>query len=282
MKNPLVSVVITTKNEEKDIGRFLESMKKQSYENIESIVVDNNSKDKTKEIARKYTKKIYNKGPERSVQRNFGVSKAKGKYVLILDADMELTKNVVKSCIEVITDSKHKALIVPEKTVGDNFMAKVRDFEREMYMGDLTIEVARFFEKGVFKKFGGYDADLTGTEDYDLPKRISEKYSIGWSKEYILHHEENLTLFKQLKKKFYYANRSALYVDKHPDLIKTQGNMLFRKAYFRNWKKFIKKPLLGVSFIFIRVLETTAAISGYIKAVGFVKFLKTLLGMFNS
>ncbi|MBM3283586.1 glycosyltransferase [Candidatus Gottesmanbacteria bacterium] len=47
MNFPLVSIVIPTLNEEKNIGRCLESILDQTYKNIEIIVVDNNSKDKT-------------------------------------------------------------------------------------------------------------------------------------------------------------------------------------------------------------------------------------------
>ena len=63
---PLVSVVITTKNEEKNIDNCLESIKLQTYpqDRIEIIVVDNNSSDKTKEIARRYTNNVLNCGPE--------------------------------------------------------------------------------------------------------------------------------------------------------------------------------------------------------------------------
>lgn len=262
-----VSIIITTRNEEKNITRLLTSIKEQSYKNIEIVVVDNNSVDRTVEMARKYTDKVYNQGPERSVQRNFGVEKAKGKYVLILDADMELTPRVVESCIEKI--NKHKALIIPEKTVGKGFMASIRKFEREMYMGDATIEVARFFEKSVFNEFGGYDPELTGPEDYDLPYRISKKYSIGWADEYILHHEEGLTLPKQLKKKFYYASHGSKYARKHPELLLRQGILILRPAYLRHWRNFLKNPFLGVAFIVVRGLETIAAGLGFIKAMIF-------------
>jgi len=64
---------------------------------MEIIVVDNNSQDKTKEIAYRYTDKVYNFGPERSAQRNFGVKQAAGKYILYLDADMVLSENVMKN-----------------------------------------------------------------------------------------------------------------------------------------------------------------------------------------
>lgn len=278
----MVSVIITTKNEEKNIERLLTSIKKQKYKTVEIVVVDNNSQDKTVDISKKYTKNVFTKGPERSVQRNFGVSKSKGDYLLILDADMELTPNVISDCIKKIL--KYKALIIPEKTVGQGILAEVRKFEREMYMGDKSIEVARFFRRDVFLKLKGYDTELTGAEDYDLPKRIMDKYgddSIAWSKEWILHHETGLTLEKQLQKKFYYAKNSAAYAAKYPELVKTQGNMLLRKAYFKNWRKFLKKPFLASVFIFVRVLEAIAAIMGYISAVGFVGFIKTLQTLFK-
>lgn len=273
----MVSVIITTKNEEKNIERLLISLKKQSYSKIEIIVVDNNSTDKTIDIAKKYTQKVFNKGPERSVQRNYGVSKSSMKYVLVLDADMELEPDVIKDCLKNIQN--FKALIIPEKTVGRGFLASIRRFEREMYMGDNTIEVARFFDKKTFLDFNGYDVNLTGAEDYDLPKRIMNKFgetSIGWSKGWILHHESNLNLLRLLRKKFYYAKSSANYAKKHPDLISTQGNLLFRKAYFRNWRKFIHKPFLGFFFLVVRVLEATSAVLGYINAVGFKEFFKTI------
>ncbi|MBX4205657.1 glycosyltransferase [Candidatus Microgenomates bacterium] len=275
----MISVIIATKNEEKNIARLLESIKNQNYKDIEVIVVDNNSTDKTIQISKTYTNKVFLKGPERSVQRNFGVSKAKGKYVLILDGDMELTPNVLKNVLENL--GENKAMVIPERTVGTGFMASVRKFEREMYMGDPTVEVARFFEKKVFEEFEGYDPNLTGAEDYDLPKRISDKYSIGRSSEYILHHETGLTLSKQLQKKFYYAQKSALYAQKHPDLISKQGILIWRKAYIRHWKKFITNPLMGIALLFTRTLETIAATLGFIKAVGIIGFFKTVIQMFK-
>jgi len=102
---PIVSVIITTRNEEKNIENCLKSIKEQTYpqEEIEIIVVDNNSTDRTKEIVARYTEnpsgngfafhgvKVYNFGPERSAQRNFGVQEAEGKYILYLDTDMILS-----------------------------------------------------------------------------------------------------------------------------------------------------------------------------------------------
>ncbi len=267
MRNLLISIIIPARNEERNISRLIESINNQTYKNIETIVVDDGSTDKTVSIAKKMKAKVFSRGHlERSAQRNYGAEKSRGKYLVFLDADMELEKNVIKDTLKTALEKKYKLLIIPERTVGDNFVAKVRNFEREMYMGDFSIEVARFFQRDIFFEFGGYDLKLTGPEDYDLPYRISKKYKIGRSKEYILHHEEEATLSRLLKRKFYYAKKGATYAKKHPELILTQGNLLFRKAYLKNWKKFLKQPLLGISFIFVRTLEATWAVAGYISS----------------
>lgn len=281
-KEPLVSVIIPARNEAKNIARLLKSIKLQTYKRTEIIVVDDQSTDKTVNLALKFTSKVYKrKHQERSAQRNFGETKAKGQYLLFLDADMELTSEVIEECVKIAHEDHKKLIVIPEKTVGNGLLTSVRRFEREMYMGDTSVEVARFFDRKVFKEFGGYDLALTGPEDYDLPYRISKKYNIARGSKYILHHEDNISLYRLLKRKYYYAERGAIYASKHPELVKSQGNLLFRKAYLRNWRKFLLEPGVGVIFIFVRTFEAIAAILGFIKAVGIKNFIKTLLKTVN-
>lgn len=268
-----ISIVITTKNEEKVIGRLLESISLQTYKNHEVILVDNKSSDKTLAIGRIHNAKTYTKGPERSAQRNFGARKSHGLYLLFLDADMELSPNVLKSCADQIEKTKSKIVTIAETTVGGGLIARVRRFEREMYMGEKDYEVPRLFERQAFFEFEGYDTNLTGPEDYDLPFRMRKKYKSTRVNDYIYHHEENATLSSLLKKKYYYAGQGALYAQKHPELIKTQGTILFRGVYIKNWRKFIKSPFLGVCFLVVRILETIWAVSGFINKVGIKSFV---------
>lgn len=268
-----ISIIITTKNEEKVIGRLLESISFQTYKNYEVILVDNKSSDKTVFIAKKYNVKTYTMGPERSAQRNFGASKSHGSYLLFLDADMELSPNVLMSCIDQIENTKSKIVTIAETTVGNRWISKIRKFEREMYMDEPDYEVPRFFDRQVFFEFGGYDTNLTGPEDYDLPFRMRGKYKSTRVNDYIYHHEEYATLYGLLRKKFYYAGQGALYAQKHPELVRVQGTILFRSVYFKNWKKFIKSPFLGISFIFVRVLEMIWAVSGFINKMGIKNFV---------
>ncbi len=260
-----ISVIVTTKNEEKVLGNLLESIKHQSIRDYEVVLVDNFSTDKTLEIARKYGVRIFQKGPERSVQRNLGVEKAVGEYVLILDADMQLTKDVLFDGLEKFENETYGALVVPERSVGVGFWAKVKAFERSFYVGDSSIEAARFFRKDVFQKFGGYDTSITGPEDYDLPYRMRRKgVKIGRVRSFILHNEGNFSPLKSAKKKFYYASRARIYLKKHPELLSTQGNMLIRPVFIKKWKRLIKYPFLASCMFILKGLEMAAAALGFL------------------
>ena len=265
MKKPIVSAIITTKNEERVIKNLLESLKKQTYRPLEIMVVDNNSIDRTKEIAQKYTKFVFNRGPERSRQRNFGVQKASGKYVLILDADMELEPKVVEDCVGIIeNNSATKAVVIPERSFGIGFWAQCKALERDCYIGDETIEAARFFDKKTFLEFGGYDENITGPEDWDLPQRIRKKYNIGRIESFIHHNEGRLSLWRTMKKKYYYAQKFTVYMKKHPKIACQQANLFFRPAFFRHWRNLLRHPVLTLGMFYMRACEMLAGGFGYL------------------
>ena len=185
----LVSIIITTKNEEKNIGNCLESIRWQTYSQnlLEVIVVDNNSLDKTKEVAQKYTDKVFNFGPERSAQRNYGIKMAKGKYVMYLDADMILSPTVIEKAVEKLSPVSNiqcpvstippVALYIPEVILGNSYWSKVRRFERSFYDGTV-IDCARFVKKDIFEQTGGFDLNMTGPEDWDFDKKVRKIGSV--------------------------------------------------------------------------------------------------------
>jgi glycosyltransferase involved in cell wall biosynthesis len=173
MANPLVSIVVTTKNEEKNIGLCLKSITCQSYDNIEIIVVDNQSSDKTKEIAAKFTDLIYDKGPERSAQRNYGVSVSHGEYIIYIDADMILAPFVIESCVNEFKNSHLViGLYIPEIILGKGLFCKTRRFERSFYNAT-PIDAIRFVKKDIFLKVKGFDESFSGPEDWDFNRKVS-------------------------------------------------------------------------------------------------------------
>ena len=261
-----ISCIITTKNEGKVVRAFLSSIKTQNYKNFEIILVDNNSTDETVKTAKTFGAKIFTYGPERSAQRNLGAKKAQGKYVLILDADMILTKNVLAECVEKLEkDNNLGALVIPEKSFGKGFWAKCRVFEREFYVGEPAIEAARCFRKNIFLKFGGYDEKITGPEDWDLPLRMRKAgIKIGRIKSVIRHNEGRFSPFKSAKKKFYYASHAKVYLKRHPEMLLKQGNLLFRPVFFKKWRKLINHPILGTGMFLIKGMELTGGLLGII------------------
>lgn len=267
MKN-IVSVIVPTRNSAEYIEECLNSIIHQTYKEIELIVVDNNSTDDTKKISKKFTPHVYNKGPERSAQRNFGAKKASGKYVVFIDSDMMLDNNVVKECVERITNCK--GIIIPEISVGNSFWAKCKALERSFYLGVDWIEAARFFEKKTFDELKGYDENQTGTEDFDLPQRIKKKYgesSIVRIKSFIYHDEGNLSLIYTLKKKHYYAKTIQQYSANtgNADYFKKQANPLNRYAlFFSSPAKLVKNPIVGAGMLFMKTAEFAAGGLGYI------------------
>jgi glycosyltransferase involved in cell wall biosynthesis len=272
MNKPLVSIIVPTYNSDSYVEPCLKSICEQSYQHIELIVVDNNSSDKTKEIARQYTNHLYDWGPERSAQRNYGVKQSQGEYVLIIDSDMVLSKHVVKSCVETMLENHSlKTLIIPEESFGEGFWAQCKKLERSFYSGLDWQEGTRFFERRVYDELGGYDEEQTGSEDYDLPNRLEYRYgktSIARIKDIIYHNERRISLVNLCRKKFYYAATLHTYIKK----VENRDRLLKQTSFIRRYWLFLshpvklfKNPLLGLGMLFMKTCEIVSGVAGYIE-----------------
>ncbi len=216
-----VSAIVTTRNSGGSLEKCLSSIRKQTYTDVELIVIDNNSTDSTQEIARRYADRWEVGGPERSAQRNLGARLASGSLLLFLDADMELTAGVIGDCVRL--SGSYDALIVPEKSVGRGWLVRARAIERGTYTGSFIFEAARFVTKAAFIAVGGYDTSLTGPEDYDFEANLERSgLRVGHSTVPILHHEGENGLGQHLRKRTYYADSLRGYVKKHPDRARIQ------------------------------------------------------------
>lgn len=268
-----ISVVIPTFNEMDKIGNCLKSLSKQSYKDIEIILVDDCSKDQTVLIAEKTAISLrlslkiikLNKHKERGIARNIGAKKSTGDYLLFIDADMKIGKNVISECIKLVHYNYNiKAVIIPEESFGEGFWAKCKQLEKNCYLGDDRIEAARFFEKKAFWNVGGWDKKMVSGEDWDLTRRVRSKYKVGRIKSFIYHNEYKLTLWKAIKKKFYYASVSGIYLEKNPLSILSIIFFVFRPAYLKNWRLILADPIHGAGMFFLKGLELIAGFLGYL------------------
>ncbi len=280
----VVSVIITSRNEEKNIYNLLKSLKLQTYSNIEVTLVDNFSTDKTLEISKQFNINIIPHGKERSEQRNIGFTNCNGKYGLYLDADMILTPNLINSLVETIQVSKESGLYIKEKILGKSLFNLSRDFERQFYE-ESSIDAIRFFSIESFRKLGGFDENITGQEDWDFSQRYREKYKtkilekfidkklIIENKEFynqfidlrkiksecILHNEINLTLQQHISKKKYYLKTLNVYKKKYEKNKSFKDQFTFggrlRTIYnSNNFFQLFLKPHLTLLFIIFKIL----------------------------
>lgn len=105
--NPLVSIIVAAYNEEKNIGKCIESLTKQTYDNIEIIVVNDGSEDGTKEQVEKFCEidnrilLLTQQNQGVSAARNLGIKVCKGEWVMFADADDEYDIDAIKLCLQV-------------------------------------------------------------------------------------------------------------------------------------------------------------------------------------
>ncbi len=199
------SIVITTRNEEANIGRLLRSIASSDFDMSRVIVVDNHSSDATQRIVAELGAQLIVAGPERSAQRNLGVTNCSTEYVMVLDADMELSKGLLAEVQRLISERRPLSIVMPEMSVGDGWIAEARKAERGRYTDDLSICAARVFKVSEFLSAGGYDLRVTGPEDWWLARKIYERQAPEITKEPILHHEGKPGARDTAKKYFKYG-----------------------------------------------------------------------------
>jgi len=179
---PLVSVIITTKNEEKHIESCLRSIKNQTYPNIEIIVSDSCSSDDTVNIAKKYADKVVVKKTNISEGKNFGAKYAKGKYFVFLDADVILEKKWIRNALKRL-HSKNVAMVIGRFNFLENTLrTRIYEWVWKLFLFTcykigiphtqigctLGVKRSKFFD------VNGFRNDLIIAEDIDFARRIKK------------------------------------------------------------------------------------------------------------
>ena len=260
--SPLISVIVPTKNEEKNIGRLINSIQKThgySKDKIEIIVVDNpGTTDKTREIANQFGNvELFIQGPERSSQRNLGASKAKGQYLYFVDADMEFGPDTLNKI--VVKLSPQTTLIVPEQIPGNSIYCRAINVEKQIYKSNPKISAARIMTKVKFTQVGGYDTEMVSGEDWDLYKRLQDSgLKVDFVDSHILHNEQDLTFWSSISKKIYYAKKLKNYKVG----IQTEVNPIYRIAILFGKPQVIFSDF--VAWVYLVLLKMTQFGVGFV------------------
>lgn len=266
---PLVSVVVPTFNSEGFLERCLASVRGQTYPNIEVIVVDNYSTDRTREIAKKCADLVLLRGKERSAQVNFGVRHARGKYVYRVDSDFVLEPTVVEEAVRKCEVEGFDAVCIHNTSDASvSFWARVRKLERDCYADDELNVAARFFKKEVFEKIGGFNERLVADEDYDFHNRLlGSGYKIGKIKAQEIHVGEPKSLSEIAKKHYYYGKMIGEFLEANAGRGVKQLNLI-RPAFIKHRKEFAEHPSLTLGFIVYQLVRYFSAGLGYLSSLG--------------
>lgn len=192
MSHPFLSFVIPALNEEHYLPKLLGDIKKQTDKDFEVIVVDAHSEDKTREVAIKFAEYypltvLVSQKRNLSYQRNLGAEKAKGEYLIIIDADSRIKRNFTAALKKEIHKCHRLILlptIVPDRgTAADKVWFNTLNFLTEMtqYVGKPAPSIScMIFQRDFFRFLGGYlekgkDQKTFFPEDHEIIMRARKR-----------------------------------------------------------------------------------------------------------
>lgn len=247
--SPKVSLLVPCYNEEKNVSKTLQSILNLDYpkENLEIIVIDDGSKDRTLEIAQNFATKdirikvFHKENGGKYTALNLGIAKATSQYIGTVDADSFLHKNSLKKIMEQFENPKVMAVISSVRIANPttilegvqyveylmgNFLKKVFSFLNGINVvpGPLSV-----FNKKVFDKIGLY-RKAHQTEDLEMAFRMQKNNMLITQAVDAIVYTQGCKTFKALLKQRLRWNKGGLlnYKD-YPELLNVNkhGNLAY-------------------------------------------------------
>lgn len=176
--NPIISIIIPCYNSEFTLQTTLESVISQDFQDWEAIIINDGSIDKTEEIALKWVEKdnrfnYFSKQNEGlGKTRNYGVSKAKGIYILPLDSDNQLMKDFTQEAVDVFEKNNAVGVVYGDaEYFGERSgLWKVEEYNLKKILVGNYIDACAIYRKKLWVKVGGYDEKMPfqGHEDWEF------------------------------------------------------------------------------------------------------------------
>jgi len=199
MQRPLVSIIIPTFNRLNWIPICLDSIKAQTYPNIETLVIDDGSSDGTVEWLKSHADyafaqlHVQPKNGGASIARNDGIRRARGELIVFIDSDDVLLPNHVATAVSIFEKFPNTGLFCCDSTLIDangdvlfegrtwhQIQSKLKNYS--LQTGPRTLkdifEFSHIFPgftlpKAVFEQIGYFDQSIFPMDDYDLSLRVA-------------------------------------------------------------------------------------------------------------
>jgi len=230
----MISIVIPTYNSANTIEDCLDAIIKEikkSRENVEVIIVDDESKDDTIKLAGKYHVKIIkqrHEGPAKA--RNKGWRVSKGEIVIFLDSDCKVGKNWLKNILNEFKDEKVGGASVKYKTWNENsWVARFVGYETEQRHNKISkstnflASYSTAYRRNILEKNKGFDTSFGSAsgEDNELSYRIKKMgYKLIFLKNTFVWHRHSESLIKYFRKQYNHAFWRVFLYYKRPEFIK--------------------------------------------------------------
>lgn len=249
----MISVVIPALNEEEFLSECLLSLKNQEYKGkYEIILVDNNSTDKTKEVAKKFDIKILSCLEKGTIYaRQIGAEAAEGKIIAQADADTVYPKNWLSEISEQFNYDPKTISVAGKFSYKDPpYWAGVEYFLRSLsnnftlffFDKPLLISGANFaFRKEAFLKIGGYKKESLSFDQYDIANRLSSLGKIVYDKNLL-----SFTSSRRVDKKVgiilldFISNLAVICSYFFKSILRDQDQSKIKPFSFNNRKKYRK------------------------------------------
>lgn len=209
----LVSVILPTYNRSQFITRAIESLRNQTYQNWELIIIDDNSTDETFSVVRKYVNSDHRISYEKldlnsgaSIARNKGIFRAKGEFITFIDSDDEFRPNKIEAQLEVFRSDSIGDLGVVSCGARDLLNGKVYNLRlpirRSNYYLSLLARKKKIGAgtpflmvktKAIKDKNIQFDPELKVMEDWDFVLQIVKYYRFEFVNDYLVdvnHHDK--------------------------------------------------------------------------------------------
>lgn len=192
MLQPQISIIIPCYNLAQYLDEALQSVLDQTYTDWECIVVNDGSPDNTEDVANKWLTKdsrfvyLYKENGGVSRARNLGIEKAKGEYIIPLDADNKLRPQFIKQIIAILDSNKEVDVVHGDAQLFGNkdSVWKGKPFDIAEMVLNNYIDTCAGFRKSIWEELGGYDENMPvyGFEDWDLWLRMAVR---GYQFQYV-------------------------------------------------------------------------------------------------
>jgi glycosyltransferase involved in cell wall biosynthesis len=209
MNEPLVSVIVPTYNSDRTLEECLGALSRQNYKNIEIIITDSFSKDRTKEIARRFTDKIID-AESLALARKKGVDLAKGKYILFLDSDQIIDPDTIELSVKTCEEEGYDGVTHFErsKIYKNTFVERLINYDKWIFHSEQDDDPVygtaepRFFKSEFVRKIDFLDnPPITFELAIINLKMIQMGAKIKFINAYIYHYET--ATFSHVAKKFF-------------------------------------------------------------------------------